>query len=97
MAGLQTTITPHTQEPYVTRTYPSESELNLLIQNAVVAQKAWAAVPLEERVAIGRKFMVCTQINAPSIRLKNTAKVEFNKMRADIPLELSMQMGRQVI
>ena len=71
MTSLQTTITPHTQEPYVTRAYPSDSELDLFIQNAVVAQRAWAAVPLEERVAIGRKFTVCSQINTPSIRLNN--------------------------
>ena len=93
MTSLQTTITPHNQEPYVTRAYPSELELDLFIQNAVVAQKAWAAVPLEERVAIGRKFTVCSQISTLSIRLNNR-KDEFKKMGAEIPLELSMQMGR---
>jgi len=45
--------------------------LDLFIQNAVVAQKAWAAVALEERVAIGRKFTVCSQISTPSIGLNN--------------------------
>lgn len=54
----QTTITPHSQEPLVTRTYPSESELDALIQKSAKAQKEWAKVPVQERVAIGRKFMV---------------------------------------
>jgi acyl-CoA reductase-like NAD-dependent aldehyde dehydrogenase len=67
MASSQTTIIPHSQEAYVTRPYPSESDLDLLIQNVVVAQKAWAAVPLEQRLGIGRKFTVCYQINTLSI------------------------------
>jgi len=74
MASSQTTIVPHSQEAYITRTYPSESELDILIQNAVVAQKAWAAVPLEQRIAIGRKFTVCCQINTPLIRLNTHYK-----------------------
>ncbi|KDR72477.1 hypothetical protein GALMADRAFT_158701 [Galerina marginata CBS 339.88] len=75
----QTTIIPHSQEPYVTRTYPSEGELDVIIQNAAVAQKAWSAVPLSERIAIGRRFMD-----------------EFKKMGPEIPMELSLQMGRPV-
>ena len=59
----QTTIIPHSQEPYVTRTYPSEQELDKIIHDATVAQKAWKDVPLEERIAIGRKFMVRQQHN----------------------------------
>ena len=55
----QTTIIPHFQEPYVTRVYPSVADLDRLIQSAVIAQKAWNVVPLEERIAIGRKFIVC--------------------------------------
>ncbi|PPR04272.1 hypothetical protein CVT26_004062 [Gymnopilus dilepis] len=76
----QTTIIPHSQEPYVTRTYPSEQELDKIIHDATVAQKAWKDVPLEERIAIGRKFM----------------KEEFKEMSDEIPLELSLQMGRPV-
>jgi delta 1-pyrroline-5-carboxylate dehydrogenase len=53
----QTTITPHSQKPLVTRVYPSESELNVLIQNSATVQKEWSRVPLQERIAIGRKFM----------------------------------------
>lgn len=55
---IQTTISPHNQQPCVTRTYPSESELDAKISRAVEAQKTWKLVPLEERIAIGRKFMV---------------------------------------
>ena len=58
MSNTQTTITPHNQSPFVTRTYPSENELDHLIDNAVIAQKAWSAVSVEDRIAIGRKFMV---------------------------------------
>ncbi|KAF8962362.1 succinate semialdehyde dehydrogenase [Flammula alnicola] len=76
---IQTTITPHSQEPYVTRTYPSQGELDKFIQNAALAQKAWSAVPVEERIAIGRKFTD-----------------EFRQMSDEIPLELTLQMGRPV-
>lgn len=55
---IQTTLSPHSQQPYVTRTYPTESELDGKIARAVEAQKSWKQVPLEERIAIGRKFMV---------------------------------------
>ena len=59
-ATQQTTISPHSQEPYVTRVYPSEGELDKLIDGAVAAQKAWSTVGVENRIAIGRKFMVCS-------------------------------------
>ncbi|KZP10754.1 ALDH-like protein [Athelia psychrophila] len=78
-AQSQTTISPHNQQPLVTRTYPSEVALDDIIHKAAVAQKAWARVPLQERVAIGRKFMD-----------------EFKKMSDEIPLELTLQMGRPV-
>ena len=57
-AQSQTTITPHNQQPLVTRTYPSEAELDAAIRSAADAQKSWAKVPLEERIAIGRRFIV---------------------------------------
>uniref|UniRef100_A0A8H8CH36 Aldehyde dehydrogenase domain-containing protein n=1 Tax=Psilocybe cubensis TaxID=181762 RepID=A0A8H8CH36_PSICU len=76
---IQTTITPHSQKPYVSRTYPSAEELDKIIHHATVAQKDWKKVPVEERIAIGRKFME-----------------EFRKMSDEIPLELSLQMGRPV-
>lgn len=55
---MQTTISPHTQKPLVSRSYPSHSDLDLAIQNAYNAQKVWRKVPLERRVDIGRKFIV---------------------------------------
>ncbi|KAF8156675.1 succinate semialdehyde dehydrogenase [Crassisporium funariophilum] len=57
MTTIQTTISPHNQEAFVTRTYPSEQDLDKLIENASIAQKAWSAVSIDDRVAIGRKFM----------------------------------------
>ncbi|GBE85744.1 Probable betaine aldehyde [Sparassis crispa] len=53
----QTTISPHNQQPLVTRTYPSESELDSVIGRSAAAQKQWHHVPLKDRIAIGRRFM----------------------------------------
>jgi acyl-CoA reductase-like NAD-dependent aldehyde dehydrogenase len=58
MSEIQTTIIPHSQQPLISRTYPSESELDLAIKNASEAQKEWSKVPLDDRIAIGRQFMV---------------------------------------
>lgn len=58
MAEIQTTITPHSQQPLVSRTYPTEAELDATIERAASAQKQWAKVPLQERIQVGRKFMV---------------------------------------
>ena len=54
----QTTITPHNQQPFVTRTYPSQQELDAIIIRSSVAQNAWARVPLKDRLAIVTKFVV---------------------------------------
>jgi hypothetical protein len=56
--SLQTTITPHNQQELVTRTFPSELELDVIIRRSSLAQKAWARVPLKDRLAIGAKFVV---------------------------------------
>ncbi|KAI0363269.1 NAD-aldehyde dehydrogenase [Pilatotrama ljubarskyi] len=53
----QTTIIPHNQQPLVIRSYPSKSQLNKSIQYAAAAQEKWARVPLNQRIAIGRKSM----------------------------------------
>ena len=74
MSSIQTTITPHNQKPFVTRTYPSENELDNLIANAVIAQKAWSAVSVEDRVAIGKKFMVSDKISILKFRVSDTKK-----------------------
>ncbi|KAG6889642.1 hypothetical protein C0995_015757 [Termitomyces sp. Mi166 len=81
MPEIQTTITPHNQQPYVQRTYPTREELDVIINNAVEAQKKWVQVPLAERIAIGRKFIV---------------HEEFKAMKDEIPLDLTLQMGRPV-
>jgi acyl-CoA reductase-like NAD-dependent aldehyde dehydrogenase len=57
----QTTITPHNQQPLVTRAYVSQSELDPIIKRASVAQKAWVRIPLKDRLAIGTKFLVYAQ------------------------------------
>ena len=55
---IQTTIVPHSQKPLVTREYPTEAELDQVIQRSAAAQKVWSKVPLKERIAIGHKFIV---------------------------------------
>ncbi|VDB99752.1 unnamed protein product [Peniophora sp. CBMAI 1063] len=69
----QTTISPHNQQAYVTRQYPSSAELDAQLDKAAAAQKAWARVPLKERIAIGHKFIdefkamsddICTELTA---------------------------------
>lgn len=59
---LQTTTTPHSQEPYVTRTYPSIELLDGIIHESVTAQRAWNAIALADRIAIGRKFTVFAKL-----------------------------------
>ncbi|KAK0445132.1 succinate semialdehyde dehydrogenase [Armillaria borealis] len=76
---VQTTIIPHSQQPLVTRTYPSEQELDGFIAIASKAQKTWSKVPLKERIAIGYKFID-----------------EFKALSEDLPMELTLQMGRPV-
>lgn len=59
----QTTVIPHNQEPYVIRTYPNESELDVKIQNAALAQVAWRKRTLKERIETGHKFVVCSRMS----------------------------------
>ena len=54
----QSTITPHSQQIYVVRAYPSKEDVDQAIVRSSAAQKSWSKVPLKERIAIGRKFMV---------------------------------------
>jgi acyl-CoA reductase-like NAD-dependent aldehyde dehydrogenase len=56
----QTTITPHNQKSLVTLTYVSQSELDDVIKRSSVTQKAWARVPLKDRLAIVTNFVVRT-------------------------------------
>ena len=54
----QTTIVPHSQQPLVTKTYPSLDELERVIVSSADVQKQWAKVPLSDRIAIANKFVV---------------------------------------
>jgi acyl-CoA reductase-like NAD-dependent aldehyde dehydrogenase len=91
----QITIIPHSQQPLVTRNYPSESELDATIARASQAQQTWSRVPLKERIAIGVKFMVhLDACNHNAIVLTINPQNEFKKMSDEIALELTMQMGR---
>ncbi|WWD20150.1 hypothetical protein CI109_104626 [Kwoniella shandongensis] len=56
--NIQTTISPFTQKPICTRPLLSESELDSVIAQSVKAHKSWKKVPLEERIAIARKWLV---------------------------------------
>lgn len=54
----QVTLSPHTQESYVTRDYPSVQELEVIAERAHSAQTLWAEVPLDDRIKIAEKFVV---------------------------------------
>lgn len=56
----QSTISPHSQQIYVVRAYPSKEDVEQTIAKSAAAQKAWSKVPLKDRIAIGRKFIVST-------------------------------------
>ncbi|EPS94294.1 hypothetical protein FOMPIDRAFT_101659 [Fomitopsis schrenkii] len=75
----QITLSPHTQQSLVSRTYPSQAELNDIIERSEAAQKRWALVPLRKRIDVASKFMD-----------------ELKSMSDEIPLELTLQMGRPV-
>ncbi|KAG9312587.1 Aldehyde/histidinol dehydrogenase [Chiua virens] len=79
----QTTTVPHTQEPYVTRTYPTEDELNDKLQCAALAQITWRQRPLKHRIEVGNKFV-------------SLFKDLPDDDRKALHLELTMQMGRPV-
>ncbi|KAG8900792.1 hypothetical protein FRC00_011136 [Tulasnella sp. 408] len=53
----QVTLSPHTQESYVTRDYPSVQELEVIAERAHSAQTLWAEVPLDDRIKIAEKFV----------------------------------------
>lgn len=57
-AGIQTTISPYTQKPVCTRPLLSDAELDVVLSDAVKAQKAWKKVSLDERIAIAEKWLV---------------------------------------
>ena len=65
MTETQTTIAPHTQQPLVSRVYPTEKDLDAVIKAASEAQKTWSKVPLKQRIAIGYKFIVSMHPSTP--------------------------------
>ncbi|WVQ79383.1 hypothetical protein IAT38_001480 [Cryptococcus sp. DSM 104549] len=56
--NIQTTISPFTQQPVCTRPLLSEAELDTVIAQSVKAHKSWKKVPLEERIAVAKKWLV---------------------------------------
>ncbi|KAF9505975.1 hypothetical protein BS47DRAFT_1305884 [Hydnum rufescens UP504] len=51
----QTTIAPHDQSPYVTRKL--ETDLEGIVEKAYNAQRSWREVQIEQRIAIGHRFV----------------------------------------
>ena len=95
----QTTISPHNQQPLVTRTYPTSNEhIDNVIEGAASAQKQWAKLPLEKRIELGWKFVVCLSYLGYALVafLRLTSQEEFKKEADEIPLDLTLQMGRSV-
>ena len=93
----QTTISPHNQQPLVTRTYPTSNEhIDNVIEGAASAQKQWAKLPLEKRIELGLKFVVCLSYLGYTLVafLRLTSQEEFKKEADEIPLDLTLQMGR---
>ncbi|KAH9916443.1 Aldehyde/histidinol dehydrogenase [Fomitopsis serialis] len=88
----QTTISPHTQHPLVTRTYPSQSALNNVIERSEVAQKQWARVPLKERIAIATKFMDEFKAMGEEISLELT--VQMGRPVSQVPGEVRGTLDR---
>ena len=57
MATEQTTIIPHSQQPYVTRTYPTSDQVDAVIVASAAAQEKWKLLPLKDRIAICSRFL----------------------------------------
>ncbi|KAF9060029.1 succinate semialdehyde dehydrogenase [Rhodocollybia butyracea] len=68
---IQTTISPHSQEPYTTRIYPSITELDATIAKVAAAQKQWAKVSLDQRIQIATKFVLTMQMGRPIAQTKS--------------------------
>jgi hypothetical protein len=92
--SIQTTITPHNQQPFVTRSYPSEPELNVIIESSAAAQKAWRMVSLQERIQIATRLTVREARFSVSGLPDPSVQDEFRNMSDDIAMELTLQMGR---
>ncbi|KAG8901408.1 hypothetical protein FRB99_005319, partial [Tulasnella sp. 403] len=53
----QETISPHNQEVFVTRQYPSPQELDVAVERSAQAQTLWQQTSLDERIQIAERFM----------------------------------------
>jgi len=62
-AKVQTTISPYTQQPILTRPLLSDTELDNVVANAVKASKAWKKTTVDERIAIAEKWLVSVTLN----------------------------------
>jgi acyl-CoA reductase-like NAD-dependent aldehyde dehydrogenase len=62
-AKVQTTISPYTQQPILTRPLLSDTELDNVVANAVKASKAWKKTTVDERIAIAEKWLVGVTLN----------------------------------
>lgn len=72
----QTTITPHDQSAYVTRKL--ETNLEGVVRKAYNAQQSWRKVPIDQRIAIGHRFVVSCDlglVDAHEIQLCDTGRV----------------------
>ena len=56
--SIQTTISPYSQKPILTRPLQSKEQLDNAISQAVKAGKSWKKVPLDDRIAIAEKWLV---------------------------------------
>lgn len=75
MADTQTTISPHSQKEYVTRTYPSAYHVDAAITAAAAAQETWKGVPLKDRLAICSSFLDGIQAVGDDIAMELTLQM----------------------
>lgn len=75
MASEQTTIIPHSQEPYVTRKYPTSDQVDAAIAAAAAAQEKWKLVPLKDRIGICTQFLEEMKKNEDAIAKELTMQM----------------------
>ncbi len=69
---MQKTISPIDGSVFVERVLATSSEIDAALQRAVEAQRTWAQVPLEDRMAIARKFVEAMESKADEIGVELT-------------------------
>jgi hypothetical protein len=70
---MQTTISPNDQAAVCTRPLTNEEQLDVVIADAIKAQKSWKKVSIDDKIQIAEKWMV-SQLwqNRPFRRLTDT-------------------------